>query len=85
MSAKYLDWFLLVRTGALLPQLFQQRGLADALHSDDHQLHASVRLGVLQHGLEVADHVHRLVLVALYHRLERLLQTTAASVQVPQP
>ena len=70
--------------GALLPQQIEQCGLADALYTDQHQLDTSVWLRILEDRLQIADDVHRLVLLAFNHRTNRLVQIAFGRVQVPQ-
>ena len=48
------------------------------LHSDHHELHPGVRLGVLQHGLEVADDVHGLVMFRQGHGGQGFLEAATA-------
>ena len=69
---------------ALLPQLFEQRRLADARDAHHHQLQPRVRLRVLEHRAEVADHVGGLVGLDGGEGVEGLLQVAAVRVQVPQ-
>ena len=73
------------RDSALLSELLEERRLADARDPDDHQLQPRVRLRVLQHGAQVADHVRRLVGLDRGQGVERLLEVAAVRVEVPQP
>ena len=73
------------RDSALLSELLEERRLADARDPDDHQLQPRVRLRVLQHGAQVADHVRRLVGLDRGQGVEGLLEVAAVRVEVPQP